>query len=290
MFHRKSHGGSPRRLISYIRWWVLLTCLVLAGAGITILLFHISEAAKYFVAGALVGAACGGALNEFVSAPDRLESSRRIDELRGTVVPRYQLAYKMGDFVFNFYAALSKGDKTDRDVVTFLDQGEVLGIRTGLTLVVEKSDQGLSVVFDDIRTRVDEALALSGRKLNSFFEIGQTLHALRGEDAKERPELRRPVAAKLARSLKDIDGLIDGIDPSKAWENIYKLWDKSDSNPKEIGDLLTVFHLFFFTLEDNQRLYEEWKAILIKVGKMKTHRSRPRKLKDVMAEISSLGI
>jgi hypothetical protein len=290
MFHRKSHDGSPRRLISYIRWWVLLACLILAGAGIVILIFHISEATKYFVAGALVGAGCGGGLNEIVSAPDRRESSKRLDELRGTVVPRYRLSYTMGDFVFNFYAALSKGDKKARDVEKFLNQGEVLGIRTGLTLVVENSDPTLPSLFDDIRTQVDEALSLSGEKLNSFFEIGQNLHALRGTDAKEHPELRRPVAANLARSLKDIEGLTDGIDPSEAWENIYNLWNKDDSNPEEIDDLLTVFHLFFLTLEENQNLYEKWKAILIKVSKMKTRDGRPRKLTPVIAEIRSFGI
>jgi hypothetical protein len=290
MFHRKSHDGSPRRLISYIRWWVLLACLVLTGAGLLILLFHISEATKYFVAGALVGAGCGGGLNEVVSAPDRRESSKRLDELRGTVVPRYRLAYKMGDFVFNFYAALSKGDKKAHDVETFLDQGEVLGIRTSLTLVVENSDPSLPSLFNNIRMRVDEALSLSGENLNSFFEIGQNLHALRGRDAKERPELRGPVAANLARSLKDIEGLADGVDPSKAWENIYNLWNKDDSDPKEIDGLLTVFHLFFFTLEENQNQYEKWKAILIKVSKMKTRDGRPRKLTPVMEEIRSLGI
>jgi hypothetical protein len=261
---------------------------VLAGVGSAILLFNISEGTKYFVAGVLVGAACGGGLNEFLSAPDRRESTKRLDELRGSVVPRYRLAYKMGDFVFNFYAALSRGERKARDVETFLDQGEVLGIRASLTLAVENSDSNLASSFNDIRTRVDGALSLSGEHLNSFFEIGQNLHALRGEDAKEHPELHGPVAANLARSLKEIDGLIEGVDPSKAWRNIYELWNKGELGPKAIDDLLTVFHLFFFALEENQNSYEEWKAILIKVGKTKKLDGRSRKLDSVLAEISKI--
>jgi hypothetical protein len=285
MFHPKSHGG----LISYIRLWVVSTCLVLIGAGIVILLFHIPESTKYFVSGALLGVGCGGALNEVVSAPDRRESAKRLNQLRSTVFAKYRLAYRMGDFVFNFSAALSKGDQTDPEVATFLNQGEVLGIRASLAQVVENADPSRPSLHDDIRKRVDEALSFSGGNLDSFFEIAQYLHALRGDDANEKPEARKLTAAALAESLKDIEGLIDGVDASKAWEKIYYFWDKADLNPKEIYLLLTVFHLFFWTLEDYTDAYEAWKEIVIKLSKIKARDGRPPGLVSVLSVLAVIG-
>jgi hypothetical protein len=173
--------------------------------------------------------------------------------------------------------------------VTFLDQGEVLGIRASLTQVVANADSSHPIPYDDIRKRVDDALSLSGGNLDSFFEIAQYLHALRGADANEKPEARKRTASALTKSLQDIEGLIDGIDPSKAWEKIHYFWNEADLTPKEIYLLLTVFHLFFYTLEDYKDAYEAWKEIVIKISKIKALNGRPPKLVSVLSVLAKIG-
>jgi hypothetical protein len=287
MGQHKSGKGSPTRLISYVRWWVLVPCVLMVAGGVVALFLRGPEGTRYFVAGTLIGIGAGAGLSEVTAVSERRNSDRNARELRSAVTARRRLAYRMGEFFFGFYAALSKGKPQDREVTEFLFMGEMLGIRASLDALVSGAKASDPDLHRHLLERVQTALTLSEKDLSAFFQIGQDILAVRGADAKENADARKLVASRIASELNDIKEASDDTRIGEAWANINRLWDEGKLEPAEIDNLLLAVHLFFLTMGLEELSYATWKSILNQLGKMKTSDARPPALTSVLASISA---
>jgi hypothetical protein len=163
-------GSSFDRVRNHIRWWVLGPCLFLLIVGIGLLAFHVPQATKYFVSGALVGVGSGGALAEISSAFERRELRERIGQLREEVVAKCRLVYRIGEFFFSFCDAVEKDDEKDSAVVKMLFLAELLGVRTTLQIAIRDArGQGNAALRLFLREKIEETLVYAGQHLLRLF-------------------------------------------------------------------------------------------------------------------------
>lgn len=280
--------ASPR-VIEYVRWWIISICVALIGAGVAFVFVHLDDGPKYFVSGALVGAGLAGALAELFSAPDRRESDRRLDELRGTTVANYRLAYNMGEFVWGFYAHLSKGETTHHEVNEILELGESLGIRDSLQALVAQASS-TKIDLDDVKDRVEHGLRFKGQHLEAFFDIGFCLLTLRSDGAKKHSASRGKVGADLAGELEDVSGVIVGVSPLRAWRNVRQLWDENKLTDQQIDKLLLALHAFFKFLEDNQKAYQLFKRMVSIMSEEKFVKHPEQEVQRIIDGLAQLNL
>ncbi|MBP1817811.1 hypothetical protein [Mycobacterium sp. OAE908] len=252
---------------------------------------HLEDGPKYFVSGALVGAGLAGVLTEVFTAPDRRESERRLDELRGGNVGSYRLAYRMGEFVWGFYAHLSKGETTHREVTEFLRQGESLGIEDGLQAMISRANNPSETIdFNDIKSRVEQAFTYKGQLLERFFDIGWYVFVLRGDDAKTDAGARNKVGEDLKFELDAVSAVISGVSPHLAWTNIQQLWDEHKITDAQVDRLLLALHGFFTFLEDDQKEYQRFKQVIVMISEKELVQNPAKKLPSIMHALAGLGL
>ena len=277
--------------IRYIRPWIISIYVALIAGGGAFAFVHLDDGPKYFVSGLLAGAGFAGVLAEVLSAPDRRESERRLDELRGSNVASYRLAYAMGEFVWGFYAHLSKHETTHHEVTQFVQQGELLGIGDSLqAMVAQASSSSATINFDDVKRRVEQALAYKGQHLEAFFDIGWHLLALRGDDAKAEAAARNKVGADLSAELDAVSGVIVGVSPYRAWKNIDQLWSEQKLPDQQVDKVLLALHAFFKFLEDDQKAYQRFKHMVDVMGKKEFVENPEKTLRTIDDELGELGL
>lgn len=110
-------------LRAYVRWSVLLPCLLFVIVGIAVEFTGIDTDTKNFIAGALIGAGAGGAITELAATLERRESRQQLAMLRQPFLAQCRRAYRMGEFFYNFQDAVSRGDNADHAVKEFIALG-----------------------------------------------------------------------------------------------------------------------------------------------------------------------
>jgi hypothetical protein len=277
--------GQLERLSSHIRWRILAFFILMVCLGFLVFLLHIAEGTKYFLAGALIGVGAGGGLGEVTSSFERRESSQRMGELREVVLAQCRLAYGMGEYAFNFYAAISKGQNQHPEVEEFLYRADLLGVRTTFDLLVKSADPNNPELHDQLVGRVNRGMLFKGQHLYIFFQIGQDIRAIRGDDAKTKPAARKIVSERVASYVAMASGFTDDVHVDRAWFNINHLWDQGGLESDEIDDLLYAVHKFFVQLGLDRFGYPTWKTILNRLGQMKISGGRSQDLRSVLASI-----
>lgn len=272
-------------LSSNIRWRILTFFILMVCLGFLVFLLHIAEGTKYFLAGALIGVGAGGGIGEVASSFERRESRQRMGELREVVLARCRLAYGMGEYAFNFYAEISKGQNQDPEVEEFLYRADLLGIRTTFDLLVKGADPNNPELHDQLVGRVERGMIFLGQPLYMFFRLGQDIRAIRGDDAKTKAEARKIVSERVASYLAKASGFMEGVRVDRAWSNINHLWDQGSLESDEVDDLLFAVNSFFLLLGLDQFGYLLWKAILNQLGKMKISGDRSQDLTSLLANI-----
>ena len=266
-----------------VRWSVLGPCCAALVVGLVLLAFPISEATKYFISGALVGIGAGGGIAEFSGALERGEQRQQTWRILGPVLAQCRLAYRMGEFFFPFYAAISKNERDDRHVKEMLFLGEQLGIRSTLESVIGDANPSDPKLHEILSGQIQEALIYNGQQLPLFFRLGSDILAVRGADAKNDADARSVVVKRIGENLRRVAEYTNNPYAVKSWTHFSTLWDRGVLTAPEIDDLLLAFHVFLLTLGVEEEGTLRWQAVISDLAKLNVGKAdRPADLAHIL--------
>jgi hypothetical protein len=233
-----------RNALGFVRWWILGPCLVAVALGLGVLLIKMPTETKHFLAGLFLGIGAGGAIAEITATFERRDTDAQMAQLRAPLLGDCRLAYRLGEFVFPFYAALSRNEPDDRHVTEVQSLAETLGIGKDVERSIEQANKHGASEFPEYQVRFQLALSFKGAHTLAFYALGSDLFAIRGPDAKSDREARASVATKIRESLSIAKQFAGDCPTDTAWERFMARWEGGKLSENEIDDALMAFHGF----------------------------------------------
>lgn len=233
-------------LRTYIRWPVLLPCLLLVILGIAVAFTGIAPDTRNFIAGALIGAGAGGAITEFAATFERRASRQQLAMLRQPFFAQCRNAYRMGEFFYDFQDALSRGDSAAYAVKEFAALGEALGIGGTIAQVMDSQ-----TAFDDdeIRERVRVAMVFVSESLPTFFALGLNVVAMRAyRDAVITQAELTDMLSRVSAGLDDAGRYAEDAHLVKAWTRASYWLEEKRVSDNDIEPLVRLFHVYLLLL------------------------------------------
>jgi hypothetical protein len=236
--------AQPRNARSFVRWWVLGPCLVAVALGLGVLLIKMPTETKHFLAGLFVGIGAGGAIAEITATFERRDTDAQMAQLRAPLLGDCRLAYRLGEFVFPFYAALSRNEPDDRHVTEVQGLAETLGIGKDVERSIEQAKNRGASDFPEYQVRFQQALSFKGAHTLAFYALGSDLLAIRGADAKSDRVARAFVATRIGENLSVTKQFAGDCPTDTAWERLMARWEGGKLSDDEIDNSLMAFHGF----------------------------------------------
>lgn len=275
------------RVRDNVRWTLFVPSLVLVVAGLCVLLLDIATETKHFLAGMLVGVGAGAALAEIAAAYERRDMRGEIAQLREPLLGDCRLAYRIGEFSFACFAAISRGERGDRHVEEMLVLSESLGVGNAVKRIVDTADPSSPTLRDDLNERLRTALHFKGQSVPVFFRLGSDMVAVRGADAKSNPDARAIVAKRIGENLAIAERVIGDGEISAAWRRVVELWARDLLSADEIDELLLAFHVNLLIVGSENDGYLTWKALVGDLAGLKDGSlHRPKRLDSILGEIN----
>jgi hypothetical protein len=259
----------PRNARSFVRWWVLGPCLVAVALGLGVLLIKMPTETKHFLAGLFLGIGAGGAIAEITATFERRDTDAQMAQLRAPLLGNCRLGYALGEYVFPFYAALSRSEPDDPHVSEMQSLAESLGIGNAVDRAIEQAKTRGALDYTAYQLLFYKALSFTGAHTLAFYMLGSDLLAIRGSDAKTDRTARAFVAARIRENVSVAEEYSGDCPALPAWERLTERWESGGLSDAEIDSALAAFRDFYYAIGLEDPAVAAVKATIAKLARGK---------------------
>jgi hypothetical protein len=248
---------------------VLALAVAIAVAGVVIGVFT-SGNVRWGLFGLFSGTGLGLLATELISALSRRDEEERNRKLLEPARARVRAAYRVAEFSEKAIDAFASGEVGNRYLDQFLLNTEALGFRGALKdsmsalRGLETSDArqtGLQLIERAARFAGNDAAAF--RELQADLEPLSRLSNVEDDEViMKDPELREPIRLRVRRNLEWAERYTDNIAVVRAWDNVFRLFDRGALTLDEAGMLVIGFQGFLAFVGADHLGFERWKHVV----------------------------
>jgi len=272
-----------RKMKQGVRWTVLALAAAIVAAGIVIGAFTTGNV-RWGLFGLFAGTGLGLLVTELISALSRRDEDERNRKLLEPARARVRAAFRLAEFGEDAIDALTRAEVGNRHLDQFLLNSEALGFR-GALYDSMSALRGLET--SDARQRglqlIERAVRFAGNDAAAFRELQADLEPLsRGLSASKDHhvimdfrEAREPIRLRVRRNLEWAERYTDDVAVVRAWDNVFRLWDRDALSRHEAKMLVIGFQGFLAFVGADHLGFERWKHVVQGISEVgiRFHRS-----------------
>jgi hypothetical protein len=260
-----------RKLAQGVRWYVVALAVAIVIAGLLVAV-STSGNVRWGLFGLFAGTGLGLLVTELISALSRRDEEERNRKLLEPARARVRAAFRVAEFSERAIDASAGGEVGNRHLDQFLLNSEALGFRGALLdsmsalRGLETSDArrtGLQLIERAVRFAGNDAAAF--RELQADLEwLHRALSIAKADDEViiKDPELREPIRLRVRRNLEWAERYTDDVAVVRAWDNVFRLWDRDALSYHEASMLVIGFQAFLAFVGADHLGFERWKHVV----------------------------